>query len=59
MAFDVLGWLIVISLFLLMIFIGKLIWFIAVEHGYDLGFKNGYKRGQADADSINIFRIEN
>jgi hypothetical protein len=59
MAFDVLGWLIVISLFLLMIFIGKLIWFIAVEHGYDLGFKNGYKRGQADAGKSILFGREN
>jgi flagellar biosynthesis/type III secretory pathway protein FliH len=23
-------------------------WFIAIENGYDKGFKSGYKRGQAD-----------
>ncbi len=48
MNFEIYGWLVTISLFTLVALLLGVTWFVAVENGYDKGFKSGYKRGQAD-----------
>jgi hypothetical protein len=48
MNYEAYGWLITITLFALVGLMLYATWFIAIENGYDKGFKSGYKRGQAD-----------
>jgi hypothetical protein len=48
MNFEIYGWMVVLSLGLLMVAILSATWIVAVENGYDRGFKTGYKRGQDD-----------
>ena len=48
MNYEVLGWLMTIILFALVGLMLTATWIIAVENGYDEGFKSGYKRGSAD-----------
>ena len=48
MNYEIYGWLITICLFTLVALLIGVTWFVAVENGYDKGFKSGYKRGQAD-----------
>jgi hypothetical protein len=59
MNYEVLGWLITITLFALVGFIVMATWIIAVENGYDKGFKSGYKRGTIDAkqSSVKVQRV--
>ncbi len=49
MNYEIWGWLVTISLFTLVALLLGVTWIVAVENGYDKGFKAGYKRGQADA----------
>ena len=49
MNYEILGWLITLALFALVGLIIMATWIIAVENGYDKGFKSGYKRGIADS----------
>ena len=48
MNYEVMGWLVTISLLALVALLIGVTWFVAVENGYDKGFKSGYKRGFAD-----------
>lgn len=48
MNYEVLGWSITIMFFALVGLMLMATWIIAVENGYDKGFKSGYKRGSAD-----------
>ena len=54
MNYEVLGWLITIILFALVGLIVMATWIIAVENGYDKGFKSGYKRGSADTRQSSV-----
>ena len=46
---EILGWLITILLVAIVLLIMKVTWIIAVEHGFDQGFKSGYERGRFDS----------
>jgi len=48
MNYEIYGWLITICLFTLVALLIGVTWMVAVENGYDKGFKSGYKRGSAD-----------
>jgi uncharacterized ion transporter superfamily protein YfcC len=48
MSYEIYGWLMVIILFALVALLLVATWIIAVENGYDKGFKSGYKRGSTD-----------
>jgi len=54
MNYEVFGWLITITLFALVGLILMATWIIAVENGYDKGFKSGYKRGSADTRQSSV-----
>ena len=54
MNYEVLGWLITITLFALVGLIVMATWIIAVENGYDKGFKSGYERGTVDAKQASV-----
>jgi hypothetical protein len=54
MNYEVLGWLITITLFALVGVLLTATWIIAVENGYDKGFKSGYKRGSADTRQSSV-----
>ena len=48
MSFEIYGWMIVISLFILVALIVKVTWMIGVENGYDQGYGIGYTAGQRE-----------
>jgi hypothetical protein len=54
MNYEVLGWLMTIILFALVGLIVMATWIIAVENGYDKGFKSGYERGTVDAKQSSV-----
>jgi hypothetical protein len=54
MNYEVLGWLMTIILFALVGVMLTATWIIAVENGYDKGFKSGYKRGSADTRQSSV-----
>ena len=54
MNYEVFGWLITITLFALVGLMLMATWMIAVENGYDKGFKSGYKRGSADTRQSSV-----
>ncbi len=54
MNYEIFGWLMVISLFTLVALLIVATWIVAVENGYDKGFKNGYKRGTTDTKQNNV-----
>ena len=54
MNYEVLGWLMTIILFALVGLMLTATWIIAVENGYDKGFKSGYKRGLQDAKQSSV-----
>jgi hypothetical protein len=54
MNYEIYGWLITISLFTLVALLIGVTWMVAVENGYDKGFKTGYKRGSTDIKQNNI-----
>ncbi len=56
MNYEILGWLITLTLFALVGLMLTATWIIAVENGYDKGFKSGYKRGQADIKQVVSWR---
>ena len=54
MNYEIYGWLITISLFTLVALLIGVTWMVAVENGYDKGFKSGYKRGTTDTKQTNV-----
>jgi len=54
MNYEIYGWLVTITLFILVALLIGVTWMVAVENGYDKGFKSGYKRGIADTKQTNI-----
>ena len=54
MNYEVLGWLMTITLFALVGVMLTATWIIAVENGYDKGFKSGYERGTVDARQASV-----
>jgi alpha-ketoglutarate-dependent taurine dioxygenase len=54
MNYEIYGWLITITLFTLVGLLIGVTWMVAVENGYDKGFKSGYKRGIADTKRTNV-----
>jgi hypothetical protein len=54
MNYEIYGWLITITLFTLVALLVGVTWMVAVENGYDKGFKSGYKRGTADTKTTNV-----
>ena len=54
MSSEIYGWLITITLFTLVALLIGVTWMVAVENGYDKGFKSGYKRGLADAKQSSV-----
>ena len=54
MSFEIYGWIITIILFTLVALLIGVTWMVAVENGYDKGFKSGYKRGLADVKQTNV-----
>jgi hypothetical protein len=42
MSFEIYGWMIVISLLILVALLLKVTWMLGVEHGYDKGYGVGY-----------------
>jgi len=54
MSSEIYGWLITICLFTLVALLIGVTWMVAVENGYDKGFKSGYKRGLADVKQTNV-----
>ena len=54
MNYEIYGWLMVIILFTLVALLLVATWIIAVENGYDKGFKSGYKRGSADTRQASV-----
>ena len=54
MNYEVLGWLITLTLFALVGLMLTATWIIAVENGYDKGFKSGYKRGEMDTKQASV-----
>ena len=51
---EIYGWSITICLFTLVALLIGVTWMVAVENGYDKGFKSGYKRGLADVKQTNV-----
>ena len=49
MNYEMYGWAITIILFALVALLLTVTWIVAVENGYDKGFKKGYSRGSKDA----------
>ena len=54
MSYEIYGWLITITLFTLVALLIGVTWMVAVENGYDKGFKSGYKRGLVDAKQSSV-----
>jgi threonine/homoserine/homoserine lactone efflux protein len=54
MNYEIYGWLVTITLFTLVALLIGVTWMVAVENGYDKGFKSGYKRGTADTKQTNV-----
>jgi hypothetical protein len=54
MNYEVMGWLVTISLLALVALLIGVTWMVAVENGYDKGFKSGYKRGLQDAKQSTV-----
>jgi hypothetical protein len=54
MNYEIYGWLMVISLFTLVALLIGVTWIVAVENGYDKGFKSGYKRVSADTKQSSV-----
>lgn len=54
MNYEIWGWLVTISLFTLVALLIGVTWIVAVENGYDKGFKVGYKRGVMDTKQSNV-----
>lgn len=54
MNYEIYGWLITICLFTLVALLIGVTWMVAVENGYDKGFKSGYKRGTVDTRQTNV-----
>lgn len=54
MNYEIIGWLLTILAFVLVGLLLIATWVIAVENGYDKGFKNGYKRGANDYKQSSI-----
>ena len=54
MSSEIYGWAITICLFTLVALLIGVTWMVAVENGYDKGFKSGYKRGLADAKQSSV-----
>jgi hypothetical protein len=54
MSSEMYGWIITIILFVLVALLLSVTWIVAVENGYDKGFKSGYKRGSADAKQSTV-----
>lgn len=54
MNYEIYGWLITICLFTLVALLIGVTWIVAVENGYDKGFKSGYKRGTYDTKRTNV-----
>lgn len=54
MNYEIWGWLVTITLFTLVALLIGVTWMVAVENGYDKGFKSGYKRGIADTKQTNV-----
>lgn len=54
MNYEVLGWLITITLLALVGLMLMATWIIAVENGYDKGFQSGYERGTVDAKQASV-----
>ena len=54
MNYEIYGWLITICLFTLVALLIGVTWMVAVENGYDKGFKSGYKRGTNDTKQTNV-----
>ena len=54
MNYEIYGWLVTITLFTLVALLIGVTWMVAVENGYDKGFKSGYKRGTADTKHTNV-----
>ena len=48
MSFEIYGWMIVISLLILVALLLKVTWMIGVENGYDQGYSIGYAAGQRE-----------
>jgi len=51
---EIYGWLVTITLFTLVALLIGVTWIVAVENGYDKGFKSGYKRGTVDTKQTNV-----
>ena len=51
---EMYGWAITIILFALVALLLTVTWIVAVENGYDKGFKSGYKRGLQDAKQSSV-----
>jgi len=51
---EMYGWAITIILFALVALLLTVTWIVAVENGYDKGFKSGYKRGLNDMKQSNV-----
>jgi hypothetical protein len=54
MSSEIYGWIITIILFTLVALLIGVTWIVAVENGYDKGFKSGYKRGLADVKQSSV-----
>ena len=54
MSSEIYGWIITIILFTLVALLIGVTWMVAVENGYDKGFKSGYKRGLNDMKQSNV-----
>lgn len=48
MSFEIYGWMIVISLLIVVALVVKITWMIGVENGYDQGYGIGYAAGQRE-----------
>lgn len=57
MSYEIYGWLMVISLFTLVALLIGVTWIVALERGYDKGFKTGYKRGSIDAKQSRLHQV--
>jgi hypothetical protein len=58
MNFEIYGWMIVITLLILVALIVKVTWMLGVEHGYDLGFGVGYQSKQREVNQRNRQLVE-
>ena len=54
MSSEIYGWIITIIFFTLVALLIGVTWMVAVENGYDKGFKSGYKRGLQDAKQSSV-----